>query len=129
MPGKFSSISNLFPNRNQWSAYALKTVKLCESFERPVIGVVLTRTKPNNLDVSLRNIETILEKPIIGIIPEDKNVRSALVRKDAVVFTHPNSRASVGYKRLAANLLGQKYTPELPRSENWILKVLKRLGL
>lgn len=108
---------------------ALKTIKLCEELGRPVIGVVLTRTKPNNLDVSLKNVETILEKPIIGVIPEDKNVREAITRKDAVVYTHPNCKASIGYKRLAANLLGCKYEPETSNKENWIFKVLKRLGI
>jgi len=107
---------------------ALKTVKLCEELGRPVIGVVLTRTKPNNLDVSLKNIETILEKPVIGLIPEDKGVREALTRKDAVVYTHPNSKASIAYKRLAANLLGQKYEPENTK-EKWLSKVLKKLGI
>lgn len=107
---------------------ALKTVKLCEELGRHVIGIVLTRTRPNSLDVSLKNVETILEKPVIGIIPEDRSVREALTRKDAVVYTHPKCRASIGYKRLAANLLGQKYEPEV-REEGWLFKVLKKLGL
>lgn len=108
---------------------ALKTIKYCEELGRHVIGVVLTRTKPNNLDVSLKNIETILEKPVIGIIPEDKSVREALIRKDAVVYTHPKCKASIAYKRLAANLLGRKYEPEVPKEDSWILKVLNKLGL
>jgi len=109
-------------------ADALKTVKYCEELGRPVIGVVLTRTKPNNLDVSLKNIETILDKPVIGIIPEDKSVREAMVRKDAVVYTHPKTDASVGYKQLAAAILGRRYEPEAAEG-NWILKVLNRIGL
>ena len=108
---------------------ALKTIKLCEELKRPVIGVVLTRTKPNNLDVSLRNIETILEKPVIGIIPEDRSVREALIRKDAVVYTHPNCKASIGYKRLAANILGQRYEPEFKQEIGWLFRVMKKLGL
>ncbi len=107
---------------------ALKTLKLCEELGKPVIGVVLTRTRPNNLDVSLKNIETILEKPVIGIIPEDRRVRLALIRKDAVVYTYPKTKASIGYKRLAANMLGINFEPEI-KTESWILKVLKRLGL
>lgn len=108
---------------------ALKTTKFCEELGRKVIGVVLCRTKPSNLDVSLKNIETIIEKPVIGIIPEDRSVREALVRKDAVVFTHPRSKASVGYKRLAANLIGRSYHPEVPASEiGWFWKFMKKFG-
>ncbi len=109
-------------------ADALKTVKFCEELGRPVIGVVLTKTKPDNLDVSLKNVEAILDKPVIGIIPEDKSVREALVRKDAVVYTHPKSKAAVCYKQLAANLLGKKYEPEVSQ-EGWVSKVLNKLGL
>lgn len=107
---------------------ALKTVKLCEELGRPVIGIVLTRTKRNNMDVSLKNIETILDKPVIGIIPDDKSIREALIRKDAVVYTHPNCKASIAYKRLAANIIGQKYEPESKRG-NWFLKILKKINI
>lgn len=107
---------------------ALKTVKYCEELGRKVIGIVLTRTKPDNLDVSLKNIETILEKPVIGIIPEDKSVREALTRRDAVVYTHPKSKASVAYKMLAASLIGRKYEPEVSE-DSWLFKVLKKIRL
>jgi len=102
---------------------ALKTIKVAEEFGKEVKGVILCRTKANNLDVSLKNIETILEKPVVGIIPEDKNVREALVKKDAVVYTHPNSKASIGYKKLAANLIGEKYEPEVLK-ESFMRKIL-----
>ncbi|MBU4501979.1 MAG: MinD/ParA family protein [Nanoarchaeota archaeon] len=108
---------------------AAKTVKICEELGKPVIGIVLTRTSPKNLDVSVNNIETIIEKPVIGIIPEDKAVRHSLVRKDAVVYTYPNSKAAIGYKRLAANILGQHYEPEVIRKEGWLFNVLKKLGI
>ena len=107
---------------------ALKTIKVAEEFGKEVIGVILCRTKPNNLDVSLRNIETILERPVIGIIPEDKNIRESLVKKDSIVYTHPNSKASIGYKKLAANILGESYEPEIVRS-GFIFKVLKALKI
>ncbi|MBM3200378.1 septum site-determining protein MinD [Candidatus Woesearchaeota archaeon] len=108
---------------------ALKAVKLSESFGRRVLGVVLTRTKPNNLDVSIKNIETLIEKPVIGVIPEDKSVREAMVRKDAVVYTHPKAKSSIAYKRLAASLIGRKYEVEQAQEDHWMTKVLKALGI
>lgn len=107
---------------------ALKTIKVAEEFGKDVKGVILCRTKPNNLDVSLKNIETILEKPVVGIIPEDKSVREALVKKDSVVYTHPNSKASIGYKKLAANLLGENYEPEVLK-ERFMARVLRVLRI
>ncbi len=64
----------------------------------------------------------------IGIIPEDKSVREALTRKDAVVYTHPKSKASVAYKMLAAGLIGRKYEPEVSE-DSWLFKVLKKIRL
>ncbi len=108
---------------------ALKTIRLSEELGKKVLGVVLTRTRPNNMDIALKNIESILEKPIIGIIPEDKSVREALVKKDSVVYTHPKSGAAVAYKKLAANLLGQDYTEIVVQNDGFLRKVMKRIGL
>ncbi|MEM4244898.1 MAG: cell division ATPase MinD [Candidatus Nanoarchaeia archaeon] len=108
---------------------ALKTIKLSEELGKKVLGVVLTRTKPNNMDVAIKNIETMLEKPILGIIPEDKSVREALVRRDAVVYTHPKSGAAVAYKKLAANLIGQEYSEMPDRNDGFMRKLMRRIGL
>ncbi|MBI2673641.1 P-loop NTPase [Candidatus Woesearchaeota archaeon] len=96
---------------------ALKTIKVVEEMGKKVLGVILTRTKENNFDLSIKNIESILGKPVISRIPEDKAVREALIRKDPVVLTHPDSLASIEYKRLAALLLGRKYQPEQKKEE------------
>ena len=104
---------------------ALKTIKISEEMGKRVLGVILTRTRKNNLDISLRNIEAILEKPVIAIIPEDNAVREALVKKDAVVHTNPKANASIGYKRLAASLIGKDYNEE-PEKRGFFFNFFKR---
>ncbi|MDD5254160.1 MAG: cell division ATPase MinD [Candidatus Nanoarchaeia archaeon] len=94
---------------------ALKTIKLAEEMKKDIIGVILTKTKENNLDVSINNVQAILEKPVISSIPDSKAVREALTLKDAVVFTHPKSEPAVNYKKLASNLIGKNYEEEMPR--------------
>jgi len=108
---------------------ALKTIKISEALGKKVLGVVLTRTKQNNMDIALKNIETMLEKPILGIIPEDKCVREAQVKRDAVVYTHPKSGAAIAYKKLAANLVGQDYTEVVEESDGFLRKVMRRIGI
>ena len=39
-------------------------------------------------------------------IPEDKNMQSALVMKDAILHTHPKSKASRAYRHIAARIIG-----------------------
>ncbi len=96
---------------------ALKTIKLAEELKIPVRGIVLSRTREGNNDMSVRNIELLTEMPVIAIIPEDENVRKALVKRDILVNNMPKSIASIGYKQLAASLLGREFNEE-PESIN-----------
>jgi septum site-determining protein MinD len=108
---------------------ALKTVKLCKELKKTVLGVLVTKTNAKNPDMSFKDIESILEIPIIGIIPEDRSVKFALASKEPVVNSHPKSAASVQYKRLAADIMGIKYNEriEMPGS-NFFDGVLRYLG-
>ncbi|MEW6062750.1 MAG: cell division ATPase MinD [Nanoarchaeota archaeon] len=106
---------------------SLKSIKLAEKFGKNVIGVVVTRMS-DKTDMSIKNIETMLDKKVIGVIPEDKSVRHALIKKDAVVHTHPKSKAAIAYKRLAAELIGRPYK-EQPKEEPFFYRLFKSLGL
>jgi len=109
---------------------ALKTIKLAEEFDKNVLGVILTRTNPKHMDLPLREIEAMLEKPIIGIIPEDKAVNYSLSKKEPVVHLYPKSASATSYKKLAANLIGHKYEEESPKEEkNFTYYLLRFFGL
>ena len=88
---------------------ALKTIKFVEELGKEVRGVVVTRVRGNKSEMSVANIHDILEVPILGVIPEDKNMQGALARKEALVHLHPNSKASIAYKRIAAKIAGVRY--------------------
>jgi len=70
---------------------ALKTVRLAEEMGKKVRGIVLAKTGENH-DIPLENIESLLEKPVLGIVPYDKGVRESLIRREAVVFSDPKSK-------------------------------------
>lgn len=93
----------------------LKTIKLAEIFGKKVKGVLITRVKGDRHEISLKNIEHLLETPVIGVIPEDETVQEALYMKDAIVFTHPHSNAGRAYRRFAANLCGRSFYEEDPK--------------
>jgi len=86
-------------------ASSLKTIRVAQHFQKPITGVVLTRAG-HDLDLKIRNIQTILEHPIIGVIPEDLHVKRALVKREPVVHLYPNSPSGKAYQRLAAYLTG-----------------------
>lgn len=88
---------------------ALKAAKLAEEFDKDIIGVIVTRVKGVKTEMPLSNIEEMLDLPILGVVPEDKNMQSALVMKDAIVHTHPTSRAAIAYKKIAAKIANVNY--------------------
>lgn len=109
---------------------ALKTIKLVEKLDKNIKGVILTRFKEEEMPLS--NIEAMLETQILEVIPEDDMIKEALKLKDAIVHTHPESEAAKGYKRLAAKLLGKKYTEQIDKEEKIkgrFHKLLRILGL
>lgn len=107
---------------------ALKTIKLCKEQNKDIIGVLVTKTNAKNADLSLKAIEEILEVPTIGVIPEDRAVKYAIANKEAVVHHYPTSASSVQYKKLAADLLGIKYSERIEYSDggfiNWLLRYI-----
>ncbi len=108
---------------------ALKTIRLAERLGTKVSGVVLTKVKKDKVEMSIENVESLLEKPVIGIIPDDDTIRKAVKMKHPVTYTHPKTHASIGYKKLAANLLGEKYEEDLVKKDGLFSYMLKLLGL
>jgi septum site-determining protein MinD len=89
---------------------ALKTSKLIEQLGKEVKGVIVNRyDSRSRTQMPLRNISEMLELPILGVIPEDVRVKQSLVMKDALVHTHPKSKPSLAFKRIAAKLAGIEF--------------------
>ncbi|MEA3378260.1 MAG: cell division ATPase MinD [Nanoarchaeota archaeon] len=105
---------------------ALKTVGLAEQLQKNVLGVVLTKVGASDNDINLKNIESLLERPIISVIPYNNVVRESLIMKDSVVFTHPKSEPAIGYKKLAAALIGQEYSEDSEKGDGLISRMFKR---
>jgi len=85
---------------------ALKASKVIEELGKEVKGVIITRVRGTKTEMPISNVRDMLELPIIGIIPEDLAVQKALVMKDALVHTHPKSKAAKAYRMIAARIIG-----------------------
>jgi len=107
-------------------ADALKLIKISEELKKEVIGVVVSR-KRGKLEMKMNAIESLLEHPIIGVIPEDEHMKKALVREDSVFNLYPNSDAGRAYNKLAHYLAGEFYEEE--RKKSLIDDFLEMLGL
>ena len=107
---------------------ALKTIKLAEQSKTPVKGVIMTRVKKNDIELDPETVKDMLESSILGMVPEDTTVSRSLNLKDAVVHTHPKSKAARAYKEIAANIADIDYDSEADR-EKLIIRLLKKLRL
>lgn len=87
---------------------ALKAVKVAKELGKEVKGVIVTRYQNAKYELPLSSIKSMLEIPIIGIIPEDKAVKEALTKRDAVVHTHPRSKVSKKYHAIARKVAGEE---------------------
>jgi septum site-determining protein MinD len=109
---------------------ALKTKKLAESQGANVLGVVVNRARGDALEMSVTNIEQMLGLPVLEVIPEDESVRHSLHMRHPVSYSHPHSKASVQFRKLAGRLIGERYVENLEKQEKHGLftKILKALG-
>jgi len=107
---------------------ALKTIKLAEQLKKEIKGIIITKVKKNGVEMQPETVKEMLEVPVLGMIPEDISVSESLNLKDAVVHTHPKSKAARAYKEIASRILEVEYDSEKDR-EKMFKRVLKKLGL
>jgi septum site-determining protein MinD len=88
---------------------ALKTIKVAEDNGTRVLGVVVNRIKGLKHELSLSEIKSMLEVPIIAAVPEDLAVPRSIAKKMPVVHHKPHSRASLEFQRLASSLIGEPW--------------------
>jgi septum site-determining protein MinD len=108
---------------------ALRTIKLAHKHGKEIKGIILTRVYEDELELTKDDVEAILEHKVIGIIPEDETIRESVKMKHPVTHSHPNSPVALGYKQLAADLLGEKYVESIEKKESMFDYALKRFGL
>src|SRR3989344_741333 len=105
---------------------ALKTAKLAEDMGKEIRGVIVTRVRGAKSEMPIANIKDMLELPILGVVPEDSNVPEALVLKDALLHTHPKSKASRAYRKIAASIIGYR---DYKEKYSWFDRFFSTLGI
>ena len=99
-------------------ADALKTIKIAKDNGTNVLGVVVNRVKGLKHELSMDEIRTMLEVPIISIVPEDIAVQKSISKKVPVVHHKPRSKSSIQFQRLASRILGESYFGV--RKKSWL---------
>ncbi|RLG73060.1 MAG: septum site-determining protein MinD [Methanobacteriota archaeon] len=106
---------------------ALKTKIVASRLGTNVKGSIVNRTGSEKTDLTIQEIETVLEIPTLITIPEDPEVRRSSAFGEPVVTRSPRSPASEAIKKLAADMIGVSYTIPKPETENFIQRLVSAL--
>jgi septum site-determining protein MinD len=87
----------------------MKTKILTEVVGGHVYGAIVNRATPESMGTISQKMEKVLGTRVIGMIPEDPNVRKAASAKNPVVLRYPASGSSIAFKKIAADLAGITY--------------------
>ena len=98
---------------------ALKTIKMAQDKDKKVVGVIMSRIRNDRLEMEPETVKEMLEIPILGMIPEDLTIKDSLIQKDAVIHTHPKSKAARAYKEIAAKILDIDYDSDTESPSFW----------
>ncbi|MGD9275812.1 MAG: cell division ATPase MinD [Candidatus Pacearchaeota archaeon] len=98
---------------------ALKTVKLAETMNKPVKGIIITRVRKDEIEMQPDAVKEMLEAQILGMIPEDMTIKKSLNLKDAVVHIYPKSKSARAYKEIAAKILDVNYDSDIDKPNFW----------
>ncbi len=89
-----------------------------------VNGIVINRAHRDDIDLSIGNIQQLVSKPVLGVVPAELRVREALRHGYSLIEFHPELEASIVLKQIAAKLMNLEYKAPLRE-----LSLLARLGL
>lgn len=91
---------------------ALKTKMLAEMIGGKVRGAILNRVNSEDDNMTKENIEKMLGVKIIGMVPEDANVRRSSAARAPIVVKFPSSNASKAFRKIARDIAGVKECEE-----------------
>lgn len=87
----------------------LHAVKIAKQRKTSITGLILNRVLNKNFELSIEDIETASNCPVLAVLPNETKIIEALsLTKPAALHT-PLSNAIIEYKKLAGALIGEEY--------------------
>jgi septum site-determining protein MinD len=106
---------------------AMKTKILTEVVGGHVYGAIVNRATPESMGTISQKMEKVLGTHVIGMIPEDPNVRKAASAKTPVVLRFPASSSSIAFKKIATDLAGIPYDQKTMQPKDSFIERFSRV--
>ena len=82
----------------------LKTIQLAKENNNTVAGIILNMTNGGKDELSVKEVESILEHPILANIKYHRKVRKAAYRQAPLTHLYPRSRPAKEFMKVAQHL-------------------------
>ncbi len=108
----------------------IKTINLAKAYNKQVLGIVVNMARNDQHEVDIDNIQTMTGESVVGVIPYDSSLPQAVRQRNPLVYSEPESSASIGFKKLAAQLIGEQYVVNIEREQesSGFKDIMKRFG-
>lgn len=90
---------------------SIKAAKLAKKQGAPINGIILNKVHNKNFELSLEEIERISEMAVLAVVPHDLSILKSQANFIPAPFYRPKSKGSIEYFKLAASMIGEKYSP------------------
>ncbi|MBN1923615.1 MAG: cell division ATPase MinD, partial [Nanoarchaeota archaeon] len=102
-------------------ADAYKLVEYAENNWIPISGVIVNKEGNDKFkDITVNDVEEILGKKVLQIIPKEKEVEQSINLKKPVVNLFPESKSGKSFQKLAYSLIGK----DLNQKQSWVEKLI-----
>jgi septum site-determining protein MinD len=89
----------------------IRIVEVARRMNKNIIGIIINRKRNKNYEITNEEIEEVCKAKILGVVPEDENVRKSISVGTPVVVYKPHSKSSIAIKKIAAQLIEKEYEP------------------
>lgn len=86
---------------------ALRAKSIAKKYDKKILGVVLNRVNKSD-ELKKDNLAAFFDLPILGVIPEDHQVRKSVEAKKPITLGSPGHKVSQEIRRISYHLLGKK---------------------
>lgn len=87
----------------------LRAVRLAKQKKTPITGLILNKVRNKKFELTIDDIESTSESPVLAVLPDDIKILEALSLTSPAAVNFANSNAVIEYRKLAAALIGEKH--------------------
>ena len=87
----------------------LKAIRFAKQKRTPINGLVVNRVRNKKFELSVKDIEEAAQVPVLSVLPEDIKIPESVYYTTPVSLYKPGSKSAIEFRKLAANLIGEKY--------------------